>query len=285
MIDVRNKKASLVMFLGTIVNFILFGVKLWIGLASNNISIVTDAINNLGDVLSCMLSLVCFYIILKNDKSEKYPHGFGRLEQISSFVMSLIIIVIGGYFFITSINRLMMATLVLFKWTYFIILLVTVFVKIGLALFYHAQNKKINSDVLKCAVFDSILDASITFMTVIGLLLTKYVQLRLDGIFGIVISTLMITGGLKLFISNLKALIGPALSPTILHEIVSKLEECEEIERITSTRYHDYGPSEKDLIVTATFTNDSGHGILKNACDRIYEKYNIKILFIHEVEK
>ena len=279
----RNKSASLIMLAGTFVNLALFFIKLWIGLASNNIGILTDAINNLGDVLGCFLSLICFYLTCSNKKNESFPHGFGRLEQISSFVMSMIVIFIGGYFFISSINRMMIASLVLFKWTYFIILLLTVFVKITLAIFYKWQNKKINSDVLKCAIFDSILDASITFMTVIGLLLTKFVQLRLDGLFGICVSTLMIIGGIRLFLTNLKGLIGAPLPASTQQRIIEKLEQCDAIEKILSIEYHDYGLDERTLYVTAVFTNNGHIDIIKKVCTEIYEENGLKIHFVCEV--
>ena len=279
----RNKKASVIMLFGTIINFLLFGVKLWIGLASNNIAILTDAINNLGDVISCLLSLICFYLIYADKKSEKYPYGYGKLEQVSSLIMSMIIIVIGGYFFISSLNRLMIASLVQFKWLYFIILLLTVFVKIGLAIFYRLKNKNIDSDVLRCAYFDSILDASITLMTVIGLLLTKYVQLRLDGIFGIAVSIAMIIGGVKLFLSNLKSIIGTSLPPEILSKIVEKLEGSGVVEKVISTQFYDYGLGKKTLLVSAIFTKEYDHDIIKKICADIAEKDGITIKFLYEV--
>lgn len=280
----RNKNAALVMAAGTLMNTLLFGVKLWIGLAANNIGILTDAINNLGDVLSCVLSLVCFALIRTQKKNERYPHGFSRLEIVSSFVMSLLIVMIGGYFFVTALNRLMLATLVVFKWTYFGILLGTVAIKIGMALFYRFQNKKIRSDVLRCAMFDSIIDAAITMMTVIGLLLIKYVQLRLDGAFGVIVSGLMITEGIKLFISNLRSLIGAGIGKDDKEKIFSVLRETEGISDARIVDYNDYGPNEKNILVSAVFTKDDVNDIIKEATDKIKSEMNITVFFIYEVK-
>ncbi len=279
----RNFYAVWTMLFGTIVNAALFGVKLWIGLAANNISIVTDAINNLGDIVSCILSMICFFIISKNTKTERYPHGLGRLEPISSLIMSMIIVFIGGYFFISALNRLMLASLVLFKWTYFIILLVTVFIKIGLAVMYKLQNKKIRSDVLQCCYMDSILDAAITLMTVIGLLLTKYVQFRFDGIFGAIVSTFMIVGGIKLFITNLRTLLGTNPDKKEYDTIINKLYSTGIISEIYSTEYHDYGPNERELLINALFTTPLYHDIIENTVEDINKNFGIKIIFIIEV--
>ena len=177
----------------------------------------------------------------------------------------------------------MIASLVQFKWLYFIILLLTVFVKIGLAIFYRLKNKNIDSDVLRCAYFDSILDASITLMTVIGLLLTKYVQLRLDGIFGIAVSIAMIIGGIKLFLSNLKSIVGTSLPPETLSKIVEKLEESGVVEKVISTQFHDYGLGKKTLLVSAIFTKEYDHDIIKKICTDIAEKDGITIQFLYEV--
>ncbi len=282
--NARNKNAAFVMAVGTLLNILLFGVKLWIGLAANNISILTDAINNLGDVLSCVLSLVCFVLIRTQRKSERYPHGFSRLENVSSFVMSLLIVLIGGYFFVTALNRLMLASLVVFKWTYFYILLGTVVVKAGMAVFYFFQNKKIHSDVLRCAMFDSVIDASITMMTVIGLILIRYVQLRVDGVFGIIVSTLMIVEGVKLFITNLRLLIGSGIGKEDKEKILDSLQKTEGISNVRIVDYHDYGPNEKNLLVSAVFTNNDADDIIKTTTDKILSETGIKIYFIYEVE-
>ena len=177
----------------------------------------------------------------------------------------------------------MLATLVLFKWTHFIILLATVFAKIFLAVFYHVKNKKIGSDILKCACFDSILDASITFMTVMGLLLTKYVQLRLDGFFGIAVSIVMIVGGVKIFVENLRKTIGTQPSKAVREDITRRLCGTGAIEKILSTEYHEYGPNEQKLFVNAVFTNDAPHDIIKNEISEIENIYGIKIIFTREV--
>ncbi len=279
----RNKQAAYIMIVGTAVNAVLFGVKMWIGLVSNNISIFTDAINNLGDVLSCILSLVCFFLIASNKKTEKFPHGFGRLESLSSFLMSLVVIIIGGYFFFAAMNRLLLATPVRFKWTHFGILIGTVLAKIILGVFYKKTNKKIDSDVLRCAFFDSILDASITAMTVIGLLLTKYVQLRLDGIFGIVVSIIMVIGGLKLFGTNLQSIVGSSPSKGTEKEICDMLLKSGCIDDLEIIDYLDYGIGERSLLIKAVFTKNCSHDIINNVRTDILRKYGIKIIFIGEV--
>lgn len=282
-IEKRNGKAAAIMAIGTVVNALLFGVKLWIGLAANNISILTDAINNLGDVLTCVLSFICFLLLRSQNRSERFPHGLSRLETVSSFVMSLIVVFIGGYFFITALNRMMLASLVVFKWAYFGILLGSVFIKIALAVFYRYQNKKITSDVLRCASIDSVIDASITFMTVVGLLLSKYVQLRLDGIFGIIVSAIMIVEGVRLFLSDLRALLGVDMDKKDKEIITSILRKADENVSIEKLDYHDYGVNEKVLYIFATFTNGVTDDIINTISEQAFQETNIKIYFVKEV--
>lgn len=266
---VRNKRAVIVMCIGLACNVVLFGVKLYIGLAISSISIVTDAINNLGDIVTCALSVFCFALMQKNKRSEKYPYGYGRLESIISFFMAILIIAVGVYFFISALNRFMLATLLVFKWKYVGILMGTVLVKAGMAVFYRVENKKLNSDIIKSAFFDSVLDTSITAMTVIGVLLARYVQLRIDAVFGTVVSVITIIGGVKLFIEGIRTLLGRKLPEQVKDKLILEIKGIEGIEEIKSVDYHDYGSDYREVIVKAVFTKDVNDDIINNAINKV----------------
>ncbi len=283
MIYKQSKNIFIIAIIGIILNTVLFGVKLWIGLVGSNIAILSDAFNNLGDVVGSALSAVCFYLLSQQKKYKSFPHGIGRLEQIVSFVMSIIIIAVGGYFFIAALNRLF-ATLVVFKWTHFIIMLCTVFVKIGMAVMYKQGDKKNDSDILKCAYYDSILDASVTFMTVIGLLLSKYIQLRLDAFFGIIVSTIMVIGGIKLCAQEIKNLLGSLPDDKTWKNIEQQCLQTDIICEIIEKDYHDYGQNEKEFIIKAIFTKDVPYDIIveetNSLSKKLSQQYNCKIKFV-----
>ena len=266
---VRNKRAVIVMCIGLACNVVLFGVKLYIGLAISSIGVVTDAINNLGDIVTCALSVFCFALMQKNKRREKYPYGYGRLESIISFFMAILIIAVGVYFFISALNRFMLATLLVFKWKYVGILMGTVLVKAGMAVFYRVENKKLNSDIIKSAFFDSVLDTSITAMTVIGVLLARYVQLRIDAVFGTVVSVITIIGGVKLFIEGIRTLLGRKLPEQVKDKLILEIKGIEGIEEIKSVDYHDYGSDYREVIVKAVFTKDVNNDIINNAINKV----------------
>ena len=279
-VNVRNKKATIIMAIGVVINVVLFAVKLYIGLASSSIGILTDAINNLGDVFTCAIAILCFFFIKNNTNKKQEDNimqfGYGRLEYLASFIMSIVICIVGVYFFITAINRLMLASLVTFKWVYFGVLLFTVFVKAGMAVFYKISNRNLNSDVVKCAYYDSILDTAITMMTVIGILLNKYIQLRLDAIFGIIISIMMIIGGIKLCIDGLKSVIGKKLTEQEKEEIIEVCNSIAKDATVKSIELFDYGVNNKIILINLIFTNTTNSDIIKNIIFEISEQVKIK---------
>ena len=120
-------------------------------------------------------------------------------------------------------------------------------------------------------------------MTVIGLLLTKYVQLRIDGIFGMIVSIFMIFGGVKLIVENVKNLLGASLNNSTETEIRNMLFQTGSLKDILSTEYYDYGLGERTLYVNAVFTNEPDYDIIKKATSDAFKKYSIKIKFICEV--
>lgn len=253
----------LTLLVGVIVNVVLFSVKLYVGTASGSISIFSDGINNLGDVLTCAIAIFCFYFI-KNKTNKDVTRGYGRLEYVASMLMALVVCVVGITFLTSAVDRLVLASLIVFRWTYFGILIGAMVLKAGLGVFYYQCNKKLNSDVIKCAFYDSILDSAVTAMTIIGTLLTKYIQLRLDAVFGIIVSVIMLVGGIKLFIDGIKSILGKKLNEETVDKIKEFVLTRTEIEEVTSLELHDYGVNNKILILEVIFTKDI-------TCDILYK--------------
>lgn len=188
------------------INLFLFFVKLYIGLRTNSISIYSDAVNNMFDSLSGLLTLVSLSVIMKN--SDLSTGGTVlKSEQLFSFLMSLAVAFSGFYFAYTSLERLMYPTPVWYTYYYLGVLIATALVKLGLCFFYRAFSKKTGSPVVRVMAFDSILDFFITAVTVLTLYISGNGNFAFDAVFGIVISIIIIVSAIKLIISNAKGLI------------------------------------------------------------------------------
>lgn len=267
----RTNRAILTLSVGLIADFVLFILKMYIGLATNSIAILGDALNNLSDTVACLIAIMSF-VIVKKSKGDKLPYGYGRLEYIADFLMSVIVVIVGFVFVYLSIERLVLPYLMTFTWLYFGIIAATVAVKIGMGFFFKYMNKGVNSGVLKASVIDSFTDAGITVMSLIGFSLGKYAKLRLDAIFGLVISGVMIFNGVKLLVQSVRTLLGEKLEEKTQKEIEEICSSYDCVEEIRKINVHRYGAGYVELVVEAVFTKNTAYDIIENTVGEISER-------------
>lgn len=188
--------------IGLVANFILFLVKLYVGISSNSLSIYCDAINNLGDTFACIIAVIGFVLIKR--MSDLYAN---RAQSLATFVISMIIAVTGGYFIYNGIERLMYPLPVSYSKKYVIIIIATVFAKIIMGAMYTLFNKSHSSAVLKAMILDSFLDCFITLFALMSLVLIAKVNFAIDGIFAIITGSIITITAIKNVVSQAKYLI------------------------------------------------------------------------------
>lgn len=187
-------------------NFALFLVKLYVGLCANSISIFSDAVNNLFDSLSGLLTLVCLGAVMKaTDLSTQSV--VRKSEQLLSFIMSIIVALTGFYFAYTSLERFMYPTPVWYAEKYLVMLCLTAAAKLVMLFIYRLWAKKVTSPVVRVMSFDCVLDFFITGVTILTLILSKNESYSFDAIFGLVISTVIVISAVKMIISGAAKLI------------------------------------------------------------------------------
>lgn len=219
---------------GTMCNLLLFGVKLYVGLSANSICIWSDAMNNLADALSCMLSLGFLLLVLRlGDRLQSEIAEKG--EQLLSFLLSLVVAGVGVSFAWSSLERLMYPTPVWFSVKHFFIVLFTALVKLGMYFFYRAFARRTRSDVLRVMQADSLMDCFITTATLLSFTMTRYFSFAVDAVFGLAISIFLFVGAAKLIRIHLRALLGivPAATRAGVTSCISSckvLANCEKIQ-------------------------------------------------------
>jgi len=263
----RSNGAILTMSVGVAVNFALFITKLFIGIACNSVSILSDAMNNCGDVLSCGIGVLSFVLIKK--RSDSLAFGYGRLEYVADFLMAIIICVVGASFTYSAVERMILPSIMTFSRKYFIIILCTALIKVGLGVFYLYRNKKTGSGVLKASAIDSFIDVGITAMTLIGYSLDRAVNLRIDAIFGIIISVIMIINGVRLLICSIKILLGEKIKDEERADIAELCKKSSAVESVKGMNLHRYGAEYSELVVELVFTKGIDYGIIKKSADDI----------------
>lgn len=202
-----KKKLSPVLIFAGVVNFFLFFIKFYIGIRTNSQCIYTDSINNLMDTLSLILALIGISFINK-PATPRFKHGLGRMEDLTTFIMSLIMTTAGLGFAYSSLGRLMTPVPVWYFTKYAVIIGATCLVKLVLGIIFTYKCKKENSVVLKTVMLDSFLDCGITAVTLISFTLSNSVGFVLDGVFGLIISIIIAIAGIRLIISSVAELIG-----------------------------------------------------------------------------
>lgn len=187
---------------GLFTNFALFLLKLYISISSNSLSIYCDAVNNLGDTLSCIIVLIGFILILRLDEIRSK-----RTQALAGFVIGLILVVAGSYFAYNGCERCLYPVKISYLKTYAILLAVTIAVKLVMGIVYIRINQKNSSPIFRTLIIDSFLDCAVTAITLIGFTLTVKINFAIDGIMSILIGVIVAISAAKEVIEQTKTLI------------------------------------------------------------------------------
>lgn len=238
---VRTRYGYLAGIVGIVTNLSLFGIKLAIGLLVNSIAIIADAFNNLSDVGSSFVTIFGFKLANK-PADEEHPFGHGRMEYLSGLLVAVLVLMVGFEFFTTSLDRIFNPTPLQFAWTPFIILLVSIFLKVWLSLFNRSLGNKIKSETLKATSVDALSDVISTSIVVLSYLLSRFTTLPIDGYIGLGVSLIILYAGFNLIKDTINPLLGTAPDPELVRNIQDYLLKYDHIEGVHDLLVHNYGP-------------------------------------------
>ena len=242
---VRQKYGFLGSTFGLISNFILFVSKIIIGLLILNMSIIADAVNNLSDFASCVISLFGFKMSGK-PADKNHPFGHARMEYIASLVVSFIIIALGIMALSEGVKAIInSADLPSNKTTIiatFIILSLSILLKALQGLLYNSLGKRINSISLKANSIDSRNDVITTTLVLIGLIISLTTKVNIDGYLTLAVSLFVIYSGIKLTFETCNILLGEKPDAKIIEDFVSLVKNSPGVLGIHDLEMHCYGP-------------------------------------------
>jgi len=231
--NLQSKNRTLLISVSAVllINLILFLVKLSVGLSANSISIYSDAINNLFDCISAVLTLCSFSVLSTGAYAEK-------TEQLLSFLISCFIGFSGAYFFYSSAERLMYPTPIWYTPKYLLLISITAAIKLVMFLILKKTSAKYSLNLVRLMATDSALDFCIGCTTVLTLLLSRNGKYAVDALCGIAISIFIFTSAIKGIISAVKLLINYK-SKEKREEIENLLLSHSGIQRIHKIRFTD----------------------------------------------
>ena len=271
---VREKYGILSGVTGIIVNVILAAAKFLIGTMSRSIAITGDALNNLSDAGSNIVTLVGFK--MANAKPDKeHPFGHGRIEYVAALVVGFIVELMGVELIKTSIEKIKTPEPAVFSAAAVVVLLLSMTGKIWLALFNRYLGKRIDSPAMTAVVADSISDTVATASTLLALILSCFTTLPVDGIFGIVVALFIMYSGFGILKESVGIILGTPPSKELVDELKKFILSHDGIIGMHDLVIHSYG---------ATRTFASVHVEVPSTID-ILKAHDTTDLIEREVQK
>ena len=273
---VRGEYATLASGTGITVNIFLSIVKLIVGLIANSISIVSDALNNITDIGSSLVTMIGFKLSQKSSDKD-HPWGHGRMEYITGFIVDMLIILVGFELFKSSIDKIIHPELPNINTITIILLVVAIFAKLWLFLFYKKIAKIIDSAALKGAAYDSISDTISTTAVLASAIVARFASVSIDGFVSLLVSIFILITGFKATKEMIDMLIGTAPDKEFVKDIYKFVERYKEIVGIHDIMVHDYGPGRKIVSFHAEVPVDSNicevHDIIDGIEQDMFKKF------------
>ncbi len=241
---VRAAYGKLAGVVGIVCNIFLFAIKIVVGVLSGSVSITADAVNNLSDATSSIISLIGFKLSDKPADAE-HPYGHGRYEYIAALTISAIIILIGFELLKSSVNKILNPESVSFGIPAAIVLVISILLKFWMACFNKKAGQKINSNTLIATSTDSKNDVLTTIAILLASTISHLTKLELDGIAGTIVAIYILISGVKLILETLDPLLGSPPTPEYVKHISDKLLSYEGVIGMHDLMVHDYGPCRK----------------------------------------
>jgi len=239
-IGVRESYGKFAGITGIITNLMLFSIKIAAGLVFNSISITADAINNLSDSGSSVVTLIGFKISGK-PADAKHPYGHARMEYISGLIVSFVILFLGIELIQSSVEKILHPNEVLFSWISVAVLAAAIIIKLWQCLFYRKIGKTIGSPAILATSIDSRNDILATSSVLMATLASRFTGFNLDGYMGIAVALFIIMSGIRLVKDTVSPLLGNAPSKEMVDSIYRKILGYEGIVGLHDLTVHNYG--------------------------------------------
>lgn len=279
--SVRTSYGLMASVVGICCNLILFAAKFFTGALVHSISIMADAFNNLSDAAS---SIIAFAGVKMAEKpaDEEHPFGHGRMEYIAAFTVAFLVIQVGFSLLKTSVSHIFNPVELTFSYVSVAILLLSIGVKLWMAMFNHKLGKRIDSSVMMATAADSLGDVGATSATVLSIVVYGIWQVNIDGIVGIIVSVLVMIAGINIAKDTLAPLIGEPIDSNEYKKITEFVEQYDGIVGSHDLIVHNYGPGHRMASIHAEVPNDVDIEVSHAIVDRI-ERDALRKMGLHLV--
>lgn len=277
----RAKIAKETSFLGLISNIMAALLKVILYTFTGSISILSDAVNNITDCMSSIISIFGIKLAAK-PRDRDHPYGHGRLEYLISLVVSGIVLSVGFQFLRTSVGKILHPLAITYPKSTIVVLIITVFIKFWQASFYAHVARAIDSTTLKAQEKDSLSDTLITLVVIVAIVIEKFTGKILDGYVGVLVALFILYTAISLIYETISIILGRGLSEETKHEIKSKVSTYDGISNVHNMMVTDFGPDNIIVLIDAALdynlTLEEAHNIVDKVEREVSELLGIKLI-------
>lgn len=279
--EVREKYGLLGSIIGIIVNILLSAGKYFIGVISKSVSITADAINNLADAASCIVTLISFKMAAKKPDKE-HPFGHGRIEYLAALVVGFFVELMGYELIKSSIEKIRNPEPVVFSVPAVAVLVISILGKVWLFLVNRKLGNKISSPAMLAVAKDSLSDTIATFVAAASLVCSIFTDLPVDGFMGLIVSAFIITSGFGILKESVSILLGEPPEKETVDGLVDCILKSEKIIGIHDLVVHSYGATRIFASVHAEVSSDDDilevHDLIDNIEQEVRQKFGIELV-------
>ncbi|MBQ9306341.1 MAG: cation transporter, partial [Clostridia bacterium] len=277
----RLKSGQRASLTGLLCNVCLFLVKFLLGLFSHSVAVTADAFNNLSDCLSSAVSLLSVRLSMKPADAD-HPYGHGRAEYIASFLVSLLILLFGLDLLRSSLERFLHPEAISFTPITFLLLFLSILVKVSLFFYYRSVARKTGLQVLSVSARDSLFDCISTALSLLALSLHGLVTFDLDAVAGILLSLLILYSAIQLLRESATPLLGRGPDTALSENLRSLAESDPRVLGVHDVRLHDYGYRQEIGSMHIELPEDLSfhdtHAIADRLEEEAKEKYGVDLV-------
>lgn len=273
--QVRERYGKFSGIVGIVTNFFLFLIKIIAGFIFNSISIVADAVNNLSDSGSSLITLIGFKITGKPADAE-HPYGHARMEYIAGLIISFIVSFLGFQLIQSSVNKIIHPQTTVFSIVSILVLTASILIKLWQFMFFRKIGRIINSSTLVATSYDSRNDILSTSAVLAATVISSLIGYNLDGYIGVLVALFILISGFKLIMDTISLLLGMAPSDELVERIYKKILSYDGIIGLHDLTVHSYGegkcfasvhcevPAEQDIMISHDIVDNIERDFLKD---------------------
>ncbi len=274
----REKTIVRTSIIGIVANVFLAAFKAVIGLAANSIAIVLDAVNNISDAGSSLITIIGTKLAGR-EPDKKHPFGYGRIEYLSAMIISVIVLYAGVTSFTESVKQIIHPETPDYSTLSLIIVGVAVIVKIVLGRYVKSVGKKVNSDSLVNSGEDATLDSVISASTLVAAAIFLIFGISLEAWLGAVISLVIIKSGVEMLKDTISQILGEKNDPELAREIKKTVTSFPGVHGAYDLILNNYGPDAWNgsihIEVPDTYSADQLDRLLRNIQTTVYKEHQV----------